>query len=274
MTKATSSTDPVRVLIINPNTTEAITALLPPLINSLPLPPKSLTSSFFTCPKPGIPSINSPADSEKSAEYCLPHLIPALPHHDAFLVACYSHHPLVSQLQEECLKLSSSSTQPGARARKYVIGIFEASVLASLSVLLPKQSFGIVSTGKVWESALPAAVHQFLGSSSSSRFAGCETTGLNADQLHDLPEAEVKQKMMDATKRLLRKGEQKTSESGVSGNAIGAICLGCAGMVGLDSAVRTACIEELGEAQGNLVHIVDGVTAGVLQLHGLATVTF
>jgi Asp/Glu/hydantoin racemase len=271
MTAASSSREPVRVLVINPNTTEAITALLPPLISSLPLHPDSLASSYFTCPKPGIPSINSPDDSEKSAEYCLPHLIPALPHHDAFLVACYSHHPLVGQLQEECLKVASSDNViESGRSRKYVTGIFEASVLASLSLLQPNQTFGIVSTGKVWETALPTAVHQFLGSSGSSRFVGCETTGLNADQLHDLPEDEVKQKMMEATKRLLRKGAESSGE----GSNVGAICLGCAGMVGLDSAVRTACIEELGESQGNAVHIVDGVVAGILQLHGMATSKF
>jgi Asp/Glu/hydantoin racemase len=264
-----ATTTPIRILIINPNTTSSITDLLPPLIDTIHLPSSSLSSKFFTCPSPGIPSINSPTDSTTSAEYCLPHLQPLLPHHDVFLIACYSQHPLVHQLQSECTKLTTSSTTHGAGARKYVTGIFEASVLTSLSLLHPAQSFGIVSTGKIWETALPNAVHAFVGADASKKFVGCETTGLNADQLHALPLEEVKGKMMDATKRLLRKG-QNTGEKG----GVGAICLGCAGMVGLDDAVRTACIQELGDEKGKLVHIVDGVKAGVVQLFGMARGAF
>ena len=148
-------------------------------------------------------------------------------------------------------------------------GILEASVLTSLSLLQQSQSFGIVSTGKIWESALPDAVHGLLGADSSKKFVGCETTGLNADQLHALPADEVKAKMREATKRLLKRGQVKGAEVGV-----GAICLGCAGMVGLDDAVRTACVEELGEELGKRVHIVDGVKAGVVQLFGMARGAF
>lgn len=67
--------------------------------------------------------------------------------------------------------------------------------------------------------------------------------------------------MMAATKRLLRRGNELE---------IKAICLGCAGMVGLDDAVRTACVEELGEVGGMQVRIVDGVKAGIGMLYGLA----
>ena len=112
-----------------------------------------------------------------------------------------------------------------------------------------------------------------MGVEASRKFAGCETTGLNADQLHALPPDEVRGKMMDATKRLLRKGRVDGAEAEtISG--VGAICLGCAGMVGLDDAIRTACIEELGEEKGQMVHIVDGVKAGVVQLLGMARGAF
>ena len=67
--------------------------------------------------------------------------------YDGVLVACYSVHPLVQRLQAPA-----------------VTGIFEASVLTALSVSLETQSFGIVSTGKVWETALTEAVNGFLGS--------------------------------------------------------------------------------------------------------------
>lgn len=140
-------------------------------------------------------------------------------------------------------------------------GIFEASATTSLSLISDHESFGIVSTGKVWEEALESAAHEFLGSEKSRRFAACETTGLNASELHDLPVEEVRARMMAATKRLLRKGKELE---------VKAICLGCAGMVGLDEAVMTACVEELGQERGAQVRIVDGVKAGVGMLYGLA----
>lgn len=142
--------------------------------------------------------------------------------------------------------------------RKAVTGIFEASVSTSLQIIHPDEKFGIISTGKVWEKILSEAVVDFLGTGSdaSKRFAGVETTGLNATDLHDAPAEEVRKRMKDAVKRLLKKGN------------IGAICLGCAGMAGMDTMVREACVEELGEDEGNGVRIIDGVVAGVAWLEG------
>lgn len=222
--------------------------------------------SYFTCPTPGVPSINSPADAAESAEICSPHILPLIPQHDAFLIACYSQHPLVGMLRSECNKLVAASTAGGQGARKYVVGIFEASISTSLSLISEEQRFGIVSTGQVWENALTHAVHEFLGAGEKGpdKYVGCETTGLNATELHDLPSDEVRAKMKAATKRLLQRGEQ----GGMRG--VQAICLGCAGMVGLDQAVRQACIEVLGDERGNSVSIIDGVKAGVGSLVGLA----
>lgn len=96
----------------------------------------------------------------------------------------------------------------------------------------------------------------------SARFVSCTTTGLNASELHDLPAADVRGKMKDATKSLLRDGRGR-------GTDVKAVCLGCAGMVGLEEAVREACVEELGSVEGGSVAIVDGVRAGVGVLVGL-----
>jgi len=139
-----------------------------------------------------------------------------------------------------------------------VTGIFEASVSTSLQIIAPDEKFGIVSTGKVWEGILSEAVVDFLGAGpeASKRFAGVETTGLNATDLHDAPAEEVRKRMKDAVKRLLRKGK------------VGAICLGCAGMAGMNEMVREACVEELREEDGSRVRIVDGVQAGVAWLEG------
>lgn len=216
---------------------------------------------------------------------------------------------MVGKLRSECAKLAAaatSQTSEGGKVltTKYVNGIFEASITASLSLISGTQKFGIVSTGKVWEDALTEALHEFfgiLGRSSggpaagrdsdarhpgSDKFIGCETTGLTAVELHDLPAAEVRAKMTAATKRLLSLSpaaqQPGTETGGVAAAAAGegdggqvrAICLGCAGMVGLDEAVRQACIDVLGPETGRLVCIVDGVKAGVASLVGLAGAGF
>jgi Asp/Glu/hydantoin racemase len=203
---------------------------------------------YFTAPT-GPKSINNEDDAAESVDHCLPALRQVLERHDGFLVACYSQHPLVPRLKEESVI---------SAARKPVTGIFEASVSTSLQVIHPDEKFGIVSTGKVWEDILTEATVAFLGTGSeaSKRFAGVETTGLNATDLHDAPAEEVRKKMKDAVKRLLKKGK------------VGAVCLGCAGMSGMDEMVREACIEELGSVDGNRVRIIDGVMAGVAWLEG------
>jgi Asp/Glu/hydantoin racemase len=122
------------------------------------------------------------------------------------------------------------------------------------------QKFGIVSTGKVWEELLSEAVASYLGTEAaavSNRFAGVETTGLNATELHDAPPEVVHTKMIEATRRLLRKGK------------VGAVCLGCAGMSGMNEMVREAAVLELGEVEGKKVKIVDGVQAGAAWLDGV-----
>ncbi|GAA5825772.1 hypothetical protein JCM11251_000364 [Rhodosporidiobolus azoricus] len=248
------------ILICNPNCTVAMTdglrPLLEPFIASSVLPPPT----FFTAPK-GIPSINNDQDCHESAEIVLPYLTcpifndepseTLLSTHSAVLIACYSVHPLVS-------KLKALTSRP-------VIGIFEASVVASLSLLAgsPHAKFGIVTTGAVWDGILSTGVRDLLGASDSARFAGVATTGLNATELHDAPADEVKKRLKEATVRLIR----KASEGGKG--KLSAVCLGCAGMAGMDETVREACVQELGEEEGSRVHIVDGVKAGYALLEGM-----
>lgn len=212
----------------------------------------------------GIPSINNGEDSVNSALYCLPSLKPLVPKYDAFLVACYSAHPLVGMLKEAIREYAESK---GERCGKYVTGILEASVATSLALVsdysmaagLEKSTssatFGIISTGKVWEKELGGAVLDMLsgpsGGRETSRFAGVETTGLTAIELHSTPAEEVYKRLRDATERLVSKSE------------VGAVCLGCGGMVGMGEAVREGCVRALGPARGSRVRVVDGVVAGV-----------
>ncbi|GAA6027409.1 hypothetical protein JCM8097_007840 [Rhodosporidiobolus ruineniae] len=241
------------ILVVNPNTTASMTdglkPLLEPFIASSALPPPT----FFTSPS-GVPSINNSHDCHSSGTLTLPHLLPLLDSHSAILIACYSVHPLVAQLK------SIAPSKP-------VIGIFEASVLASLALLAGEPGetqFGIVTTGAVWEEILSGGVRDFLGCASGSgsgRFAGVATTGLDATELHDAPAEEVERRLKEATKGLIRK-------SRAGGGTLRAVCLGCAGMAGMDETVRKACVEELGEEEGRKVAIVDGVKAGYALLEG------
>jgi Asp/Glu/hydantoin racemase len=233
----------------------------------------------------GIPSIDSGDQSALSALHCRSFVEPLIPKHDGFLVACYSAHPLVGMLRDSIRTLEEngslggndgtttlSTTPSSPPRRKYVTGIFEASIATSLTLVSAfqlldtdslnkaqaKVSFGIVTTGTVWKPELTKAVNKMLvdkeeDDSDSTRFAGVETTGLTAGQLHETPPEEVRRKMSDATERLLRQ----------STKPVNAVCLGCAGMVGMEEAVRDGCIKAYGEIQGRKVHIVDGVVAGV-----------
>ncbi|KAF2190233.1 hypothetical protein K469DRAFT_699839 [Zopfia rhizophila CBS 207.26] len=234
------------ILVINPNSTESMTDGLRPLVDSLQF--QDTTHDFLTAPS-GPKSINDEDDAVESVKHCLPALESLLVRYNGFLIACYSKHPLVPILKGDL------TIKEG---RKPVTGIFEASVSTSLQIIHPDEQFGIVSTGKVWEKILSEAVVDFLGtrSEASKRFAGVETTGLTATDLHDAPPEEVRKRMKDAVKRLLKKGK------------IGAICLGCAGMSGMDEIVREACVEELGDHEGSRIRIVDGVQAGVAWLEG------
>jgi Asp/Glu/hydantoin racemase len=192
-----------------------------------------------------VSSINNEDDAATSARACFPELKPKLADFDAFLICCYSDHPLVEQLREEIANQNLYN--------KAVAGIFEASVATCLLAINLHDKFGIISTGKQWQEILAKAVSDIMGSKATDRYAGCETTGLSAGELHTTPPEITKEKIKLATKRLLGKKAK-------------AICLGCAGMAGMDTMVRKACIEHLGENEGRRIKIVDGVISGIYVL--------
>ncbi|PQE19288.1 hydantoin racemase protein [Rutstroemia sp. NJR-2017a BVV2] len=255
----TSDPNVKTILLINPNSSKSMTEGLDTLLSTLN-PQPSVHVQTYTAPPPSPESINNETDAELSTKVVLSDLESSLGSYDAFLIACYSVHPLVSAIRER------------VKPDVYVMGIFEASVMMALG-LLPqgngrrlktgggkKEGFGIVSTGKYWEEVLGEGVRQFLGVDDGvncDRFKGVETTGLNAGELHSVEPEIVRKKMKDAVKRL------------VGGRDCSAICLGCAGMAGMDEMVREALDEELGKEDSENVYIVDGVKAGVVYLEGL-----
>lgn len=190
-----------------------------------------------------------------------------LDEYDGIVVACFSVHPLVGTL----------GTLPGAPAARAVTGIFEASVTAALGLLQPRPShsssssstsqWGIVTTGAFWVEHLTQGVADFLGtppaaasSVVSTRFAGVESTGLNAGEFHaGVSPEEVERRLREATRRLLARGDD-----------VRCVVMGCAGMAGLEAVIRRAACEARGPAFAyDELHVVDGVRAAVLQAEEL-----
>ncbi|CZR70184.1 uncharacterized protein PAC_20085 [Phialocephala subalpina] len=217
-----------RILVINPNSSHEITENLRPLITQFPT---KMEIHTYTAPSAAPKSINNEKDAEVSAKIVLAHilLLRDANKYDGYLVACYSLHPLVDMLRESL------------PANIFVLGIFEASISTALALtpirnpwmtpkVVTKSKFGIVSTGSAWEKILgdsllvmlghgitrqqqrkitniPKAVAKILEevtSNPTGRFKKVETTGLNADELHEAPREVVVQRMKEATKRLVR----------------------------------------------------------------------
>ncbi|KAJ5167066.1 uncharacterized protein N7482_005847 [Penicillium canariense] len=268
---------PIKIMVINPNVSTEMTDALKPIIEQLNY--SDVEWGFYTSPReihyydpnsPEFPidSINNSVDSAKTAWVCR-NTVQYIPDYDAFLVACYSAHPLVGILRKAIAEYEMKHTN---HRHRYVTGIFEASITTSLSLVSAfnissviyareqvPDSFGIVTTGSAWKEELTNAVTEMLvgnGQKPPACFAGVETTGLSAIELHKTDPEEVRRRICEATVRLLENAPHFVS----------AVCLGCAGMVGMEEAVRSGCIQAYGKKEGRQVRIVDGVVAGARQL--------
>ncbi|KAK2873910.1 hypothetical protein FQN49_002001 [Arthroderma sp. PD_2] len=285
-----------RFLIINPNTSTHMTDALKPIVSGVDLGGKSAAEiyngdcnelsgepadvqfDYFTAPKEptvskegnileGIPSINNGKQAALSAEHCFPHLKPLVGEYHAFLVTCYSPHPLVGMLrggaiEEHNAKLAASNVKPLCK-RQYVIGIMDASVQLSASLahgikpdiqhsVVPGK-FGIVTTADEWKEELDMATRDMLLSNSinpDTIFAGVETTGLTAGKLHSAPAEVVRSRIKSATERLRQS----------AGPSLPVISMGCAAMAGMEEAVLEAFDAK------QRVAVVDGTAAGVAVL--------
>ncbi|KAI0645126.1 Asp/Glu/hydantoin racemase [Trametes meyenii] len=234
-----ASTHIVSILIINPNSSQTMTAALKPILADLLYPGLSL--QYHTGPADlAPPSVNDTTTSVLSASHTFETLLPVLSsgdgrrgEHDAYLVACFSDHPLVGMLREY--------------TSKPVLGIFEASVMQALALGKP---FGIVTTGQYWEAALTAGVQRIFGSvNMGGAFVGVQSTGLTARELHETEGNIVAERIGEATSRAVASGART-------------IIMGCAGMSGMEEAVRVG-------RNGTDIRIIDAVRSGVTVLEGL-----
>lgn len=210
------------------------------------------------------PPLSSLEGIKQSAELCFPHLLQYLDTHDALLVACFSRHPLVGQLQAEINRRRASGKKPKTTA---VTGILEASVVTAMTLAgaTPERKWGVISTDHSWREWTDEAVTDFLGipapRTAIGRYLGCETVGVQAEALERQGESIMDGYVKTALEKLLSR--QDSNDAGAP-----VIILGCAGLYQLDRSIRNNCRELLGES-GEGVAVVDGVKVGIGMLLSL-----
>lgn len=203
---------------------------------------------MYTAPSSSPASIDNGEDIQESTQVVWDHITaktdtPLLNEYDGVLIACYSVHNLVPIIAEHYPHLA-------------VTGIFEASIVTSLSLIRQTGKWGIVTTGKFWEDHLIAGIKEFLGQQiceTNSKFCGVFSTGLTAGDFHgtDITPKMIQTKLAEAAKRLLRTGQ------------VECVVMGCAGMAGLEETIRSAIRDEYPAELADKVHIIDGVKAGI-----------
>jgi allantoin racemase len=214
----------MRILLINPNTSEGFTRKIQTIANQYALP---TTQALAVNPASGPRSIESIYDELLSSPGTLETALTHLDDSDAFVIACYSDHPAVYALREI--------------TDKPVVGIAEASMLTACML---GHKFSVVTTNREWEPLLWDAVKHF---GLAERCASVRSTGMPVLALESASPQDTYRMILDASRKAL---EQDGAE---------VICLGCAGMAGLDK-----------QLQSDLnVPVVDGVTAALKLLEGL-----
>lgn len=213
-----------RILIVNPNTSGEFTAKIRAVAERYALPTTRLT---VMNPSTGPRSIESVYDELLSAPGTLELVLSRIDDCDGVIVACYSDHPAVAALREA--------------TRVPVVGISEASMHVAC---LLGHSFSVVTTNDAWGPLLRDAVRRY---GLAERCASVRTTGLPVLALETPDDRAVRDAILEQARRAI-------DEDGAE-----VICLGCAGMAGLD--------KELEQTLG--VPVLDGVVCALKLLEGL-----
>lgn len=216
----------MRILFINPNTSESFTAKIQAIAEKYAQPGTQVQA---VNPASGPRSIESIYDELLSAPGTLETLLNNLDIYDAFVIACYSDHPTVYAGREI--------------TEKPVIGIAEASMLLACLV---GHRFSVVTTNREWEPLLWDAVRHY---GLAERCASVRSTGMPVLALESASPEETYQMILSASRQAM---EQDGAE---------VICLGCAGMTGLDKRL---------EAELH-IPVVDGVVGALKLLEGLVS---
>ncbi|WOO82864.1 putative protein [Vanrija pseudolonga] len=202
----TAGSGPVRLLIINPNSTVAFTEhIAAELSSDLP---RGYEATFYTAPASAPASIESMGDGIVTAAACMEELRPDLAHYHGFVVACFSNHPLTHALREEV-------SYP-------VVSILEAPLLMGAQL---GAHVGILTTSPRWESLLAHDVAT-LGLSGKNT-AGVVSSGFSVLDLEQKSPTEVGDRLV-----------QIALDEFYTKRKTDVLVLGCAGMVGFVDQLR------------------------------------
>ncbi|MEN4013477.1 MAG: aspartate/glutamate racemase family protein [Bellilinea sp.] len=213
----------MRILVINPNTSQSFTDLIDDVLEQYREPETIVAARN---PTSGPRSIESVYDELLSAQGTLQLFLSEIGNHDGFILACYSDHPAIYAMRE--------------LTKKPVIGIAEASMLMACMV---GHKFSVVTTNDAWQPLLWEAVRHY---GLENRCASIRATGLAVLDLGNHEGQDNYNLIRDAAQSALGDGAE-------------VICLGCAGMAGLDKRLE----EELG------VPVIDGVVSALKFMEGL-----
>jgi len=214
----------MRILLINPNTSEEFTRKIQAIANEYAFPG---TTAVAMNPSSGPRSIEGIYDELLSSQGTLELAITNLDEYDAFVIACYSDHPAIYALREI--------------TDKPVLGIAEASMYVACML---GHSFSIVTTNEEWEPLLRDAVSHY---GLTDRCASVRSTRMPVLALESASQEET-------TALILKTAQQAIDEDDAE-----VICLGCAGMAGID--------KELEAVLG--VPVLDGVVCALKLLESM-----
>ena len=214
----------MRILFINPNTSQSFTDLILDIAQQYKEPGTVVAARN---PLSGPRSIESVYDELLSAQGTLQLFLAEIGQFDGFIIACYSDHPAIYAMRE--------------LTDKPVLGIAESSMLMSCML---GYRFSVVTSNQEWEPLLWDAVRHY---GLEQRCASIRSTGMAVLDL----EADDGQSSYNSIRDAARKA---LDEDGAE-----VICLGCAGMSGLDKELE----RELN------VPVIDGVVSALKLMEGL-----
>lgn len=178
-------------------------------------------------PAAGPRSIEGIYDELLSASSTLELAISHMDDFDAFVIACYSDHPTIYALREI--------------TDKPVLGIAEASMYVACML---GYNFSVVTTNEEWEPLLWDAVRHY---GLSERCASVRSTRMPVLALEAASPEKISELIL------------KTAQQAIDEDDAEVICLGCAGMAGMDKTLQ----DKLG------LPVLDGVICALKLLEGL-----
>ncbi|EJS43244.1 dcg1p [Saccharomyces arboricola H-6] len=207
----------VNILVVNPNSSKSMTISLQETIEKT-ISKESCEISYFTGPNTSPPQIDGQETSVQSMKACLPVLtddkgsIYYFQKFDGILIACFSDHPLVTELKDVAAKEKSNVS---------VVGLLDSSIQYCNLV---GRNFSIITSNKEWIPILNASVQsKFLTGNTIDKnlWKGTVSTDLQVLALHS---PDNFQQIAD----IIRDENLRKLDSEI-------VILGCAGFSGLQN---------------------------------------